>query len=79
MRKKVGQKSPTFNKSQPYKSVEDQDPLKTTPRRSLQSILELLFSKQDNSQSFFVPQILFALLLLVRRISSQHFFDGFPG
>ena len=39
MRKKVGQKSPTFNKSQPYKSVEDQDPLKTTPRRSLQSIL----------------------------------------
>lgn len=51
MRKKVGQKSPTFNKSQPYKSVEDQDPLKTTPRRSLQSILELLFSQQVNSQS----------------------------
>ena len=43
------------------------------------AILELLFSKQDNSQSFFVPQILFALLLLVRRISSQHFFDGFAG
>ena len=49
--KKVGQKSPTFNKSQPYKSVEDQDPLKTTPRRSLQSILELLFYQQGNSQS----------------------------
>ena len=51
MRKKVGQKSPTFNTSQPYKSVEDQDPIKTTPRRSLQSILKLLFYQQGNSQS----------------------------
>ena len=43
--------SPTFNKSQPYKSVEDQDPKITNPRRSLQSILELLFSQQGNSQA----------------------------